>query len=85
MLATLVAVLAPMLTCIQLLPQLYKSYSTQEVDDLSLESLVCITLGNLLWLIHGYYVRDTPLIIAGLFATVVNITLLRLYFRYRRL
>lgn len=84
MLATLVAILAPIFTCIQLVPQLHKTYTTHQVDDLSFESILFITIGNLLWLIHGYYVRDTPLILAGLFATVVNVSLLYLYVRFRR-
>jgi uncharacterized protein with PQ loop repeat len=84
MLAALVSVLAPIFTCIQLIPQLYKTYITQKVDDLSFDSLLFISIGNLLWLLHGYYVKDDSLIIAGLFATAVNATLLRLYFLYRR-
>jgi uncharacterized protein with PQ loop repeat len=84
MLAALVSVLAPIFTCIQLIPQLYKTYITQKVDDLSFDSLLFITVGNLLWLAHGYYVKDSSLIIAGLFATVVNTALLHLYFVYRR-
>jgi MtN3 and saliva related transmembrane protein len=82
-LATLAAVFAPLFTCVQLIPQLYKTYATRSVKDLSLETLFIITIGNLLWLLHGYYIRDTSLVFAGLVATVVNLSLLRLYMLYR--
>jgi len=82
-LATLAAVFAPLLTCLQLIPQLYKTYSTRSVKDLSLETLFMITIGNLLWLLHGYYIRDMSLLFSGLVATVVNLSLLRLYVAYR--
>jgi MtN3 and saliva related transmembrane protein len=81
-LARLAAILAPLFTCIQLLPQLYKTYSTKSVKDLSLESLMIITVGNFLWLLHGYFIRDTPLLVAGLVASLVNGGLLWLYMLY---
>ena len=83
-LSSLVAVLAPLFTCIQLMPQLYKTYVTKSVQDLSLESLLGITIGNLLWLVHGYYIRDMSLVFAGIVATVINLSLLALYSVYRR-
>jgi MtN3 and saliva related transmembrane protein len=82
-LARLAAVLAPLFTCIQLVPQLYKTYSTKSVADLSLESLLIISLGNLLWLLHGYFIRDTPLLVAGVVASLVNAGLLWLYMLYK--
>jgi MtN3 and saliva related transmembrane protein len=82
-LSSLVAVLAPLFTCIQLMPQLYKTYVTKSVQDLSLESLLVITIGNLLWLVHGYYIRDISLVFAGIVATVINLSLLALYRIYR--
>jgi MtN3 and saliva related transmembrane protein len=81
--ARLAAILAPLFTCMQLVPQLYKTYSSKSVKDLSLESLLIITLGNLLWLLHGYFIRDTPLLVAGLVASLVNASLLWLYMLYR--
>jgi MtN3 and saliva related transmembrane protein len=83
-LSSLAAVLAPLFTCIQLMPQLYKTYVTKSVQDLSLESLLVITMGNLLWLVHGYYIRDMSLVFAGIVATIINLSLLALYRIYRR-
>ena len=82
-LPSIVAVLAPFFTCIQLLPQIYKTYITKRVTDLSFYSIILILITNLLWLLHGYYTFDYPLIITGIFTIIINTTLLALYFIYK--
>ena len=84
MLPFIVATLAPIVNCIQLFPQLYKTFTTKSVKDLSLYSLLLILTTNILWLLHGYFIMDISLIVAGVISMIVNITLLRLYFLYRR-
>jgi uncharacterized protein with PQ loop repeat len=78
-----VAVLAPIINCVQLFPQLYKTFITKSVKDLSLYSLL-ILFASLLWLLHGYFIMDYPLIIAGTINTSVNVCLIALYFIYRK-
>ena len=82
MLPLIVATLAPIINCIQLIPQLYKTYKTKRVHDLSLYSLLLILTVNLLWLLHGYFINDISLIVAGVISMIINITLLTLYFSY---
>lgn len=84
MLPLIVATLAPVINCIQLFPQLYKTYLTKSVKDLSLYSLLLILMANLFWLLHGYFIFDIPLITAGVISMAVNILLLALYMRYRK-
>ena len=84
MLPFYVATLAPIVNCIQLFPQLYKTYITKRVHDLSLYSLLLILTSNLLWLLHGYFIFDISLIVAGIVSMVINIALLSLYFLYRQ-
>ena len=83
MIPLIVATLAPIVNCIQLFPQLYKTYITKSVEDLSLYSLLLILITNLFWLLHGYFIRDNSLIVAGIISMTVNITLLALFFLYR--
>ena len=83
--ANTVAVLAPIVNCVQLFPQLYKSYHTKHVEDLSLYSLCLLLLTSILWLIHGYFIKDTSLMVAGIISVSVNVSLLLLFFRYRRI
>ena len=80
----IVATLAPIVNCIQLLPQLYKTYNTKHVKDLSLTSLCLILTTNILWLLHGYYIMDMSLIVAGVISLCVNGSLMGLYLRYSR-
>jgi MtN3 and saliva related transmembrane protein len=84
MFAYTVAVLAPIVNCIQLFPQLYKTYHTKHVEDLSLKSLCLILLTSVLWLLHGYFIRDISLIAAGIITVSVNTTLISLFLRYRK-
>ena len=84
MLHIIVATLAPIITCIQPFPQLYKTYITKSVNDLSVYSLLLILMTNLLWLLHGYFINDYSLIVTGLIITTINTMLLTLYFLYRK-
>ena len=79
----IIATLAPIINCVQLLPQVYKTYSTKEVGDLSLWSLLLILLTNTLWFLHGYYISDVSLIVSGSISILINTVLLALYFCYR--
>lgn len=82
MLPAIVAILAAVVNCIQLFPQLYKTYVTRSVDDLSMYSLLLILTTNILWLLHGFFISDYPLIVAGVISLVINIALFVLYLRY---
>jgi uncharacterized protein with PQ loop repeat len=79
-----VSILAPIVNCIQLFPQLYKTYQTKHVEDLSLYSLFLLLLTSTLWLFHGYFIQDTSLMVAGIISVTVNVTLLFLFFKYHR-
>jgi len=84
MIAHIVAVLAPLINCVQQMPQLYKAYETKSVDDLSLGTLLLILLTNLLWLTHGYFIMDYSLLISGVVSLCINSALLALYLIYRK-
>ena len=84
MLPLIVATLAPIISCVQLLPQVYKTYITKRVTDLSVYSLLLILTTNILWLIHGYFIVDYSLMIAATITACVNIILLILFFMYRK-
>ena len=84
MLPVIIATLAPIVTCIQLLPQLYKTYLTKSVKDLSLYTLLLILTTNILWMLHGYFIIDISLIVSGAISIIINIILLTLYFFYRK-
>jgi MtN3 and saliva related transmembrane protein len=80
--ANTVAILAPIVNCIQLFPQLYKTYHTKSVEDLSIYSLCLLLLTSVLWLLHGYFIQDTSIMFAGIISMSVNVTLIALFFKY---
>ena len=79
---TIISILAPLVNSVQLFPQLYKTFITKSVHDLSIYSLLLILITNTLWLLHGFIIKDRALIIAGIFSFFVNISLLTLVFFY---
>jgi uncharacterized protein with PQ loop repeat len=83
MLPFIVAILAPLISSIQLFPQLYKTYTTKSVKDLSFYFLILFLISNILWILHGYFIFDISLIVAGIVSIIINIILLKLYFLYR--
>jgi MtN3 and saliva related transmembrane protein len=82
-LAQCVSVLAPIVNCIQMFPQVYKTYRTKHVKDLSFYSIGLVLLTSILWLLHGYFIQDTSLIAAGVISVIVNVSLLYLFFKYK--
>ena len=84
MLPFMVATLAPVVNAIQIFPQLYKTYITKSVKDLSLYSVVFMLLTNLLWLLHGYFIIDISLIVAASFNVIINLALFTLCICYRK-
>ena len=84
MLPSLVAILAPIISCIQLFPQLYKTYKTKSVKDLSFYSLLLILLTNLLWILHGYFITDYSLLISSTISMIINTILFSLYIIYHK-
>ncbi len=85
MLPLIVAIIAPILNGIQLVPQLYKTYVTQSSKDLSLYSIILILATSFFWALHGYFIADQALFIASLIAFSVNLSLLTLVIHERKL
>lgn len=77
-----ISIVAPIVNCIQQLPQLIKTYKIKHVKDLSLFSIILIVITNILWLSHGFIINDKPLIYSGLISVIINVSLLSLYFLY---
>jgi len=84
MISTLVATLAPVLNSIHLYPQLYKTYSTKRVNDLSFYTLVLALVSNLVWIAHGYFIFDMSVLAASFSSLFANTILMWFYMMYRK-
>lgn len=79
-----VSILAPVLTFSQLIPQLYKTYKTKRVKDLSIHTILIIFLSNVLWFIHGIHIQDITLIFSGIVSSIISFLMLVLYFIHNK-
>lgn len=79
-----VSILAPILTFSQLIPQLYKTYQTKRVKDLSIHTIFIIFLSNVVWFIHGLYINDITLIFSGIVSSIIGFLMLVLYFIHNK-
>ena len=73
---------AATLTTTAFLPQLIKTLKTKKADDVSLTTLVMFIIGVLSWIIYGYKISSTPILIANLITLILNLLILisKVYF-----
>jgi len=82
MIPWIVSTFAPIIGAMMLIPQVYHTYKTKRVKDLSLTTLLLLFLSNLLWFLHGYFIKDTSLIVSGVVNTILVCMLLGLYWKH---
>jgi len=66
-----------------LIPQVYKTYRTKSVEDLSWGMLGIFFLNCVLWSTYGFLTDALPIILTNIVALAVNVTLITLKVRYR--
>tara|TARA_Y100001978_G_C23289231_1_gene243984 strand:- start:199 stop:465 length:267 start_codon:yes stop_codon:yes gene_type:complete len=67
---------AAALTTIAFLPQLIKTLKTKKADDVSLITLVMFLTGVLSWIIYGYKISSTPILMANIITFILNLLIL---------
>ena len=74
--------LAAILTTAAFLPQLIKTLKTKKADDVSLTTLIMFIIGVLFWIIYGYKISSSPILIANIITFILNISILfsKVYF-----
>lgn len=82
---TIIGSSAAILTMFSFIPQIIKALKTKSVKDVSLVTLVQLSLGVLLWIAYGFYLKDPIIITANSITLATLIILLCLYFNYRRI
>ena len=73
---------AAILTTSAFLPQLIKTLNTKKADDVSLITLVMFIIGVMSWIIYGFKISSTPILIANLVTLILNLSILisKIYF-----
>jgi len=67
---------AAILTTAAFLPQLIKTLKTKKAEDVSLITLIMFIIGVISWIIYGYSISSSPILIANLTTLVLNILIL---------
>lgn len=73
--ATLIGLVAGLLTSVASVPQVLKTYNSRHARDLSIWQPLLLSVGVALWLIYGMLIRDIPLILANITPLVCNLAL----------
>ena len=73
---------AAILTTVAFLPQLIKTLKTKKADDVSSSTLILFIIGVLSWIIYGYKISSTPILLANLITLILNLLILisKIYF-----
>jgi MtN3 and saliva related transmembrane protein len=69
------------LSSITFIPQVYKTWQTRSVRDLSLSMMLIVFLSTLIWLVYGVALNLLPVIICN--AIICGLSLLLIYFKFR--
>ena len=75
---------AAILTMFSFVPQISKVIKTKSAKDVSLFTLLQLSLGVSLWIIYGINLRNSIIIISNGVTLITLIILLFLYFNYGR-
>ena len=79
----LIGVIAAGLTSFAFIPQVLKMYTTRSAKDISLVTLIQLSLGVSLWIIYGMYLKDCIIILANTVTLLTLLSALFLYYKYR--
>ena len=73
---------AAILTTAAFFPQLIKTLKTKKADDVSLTTLIMFIIGVLSWIIYGFKISSTPILIANSITLILNMLILisKIYF-----
>lgn len=71
--------LGSFLSCVTFIPQVYHSWKSKSVGDLSFLMILIVVTSTIVWLVYGYFVNSGPVLMAN--AVVLSLSLMLLYFK----
>jgi MtN3 and saliva related transmembrane protein len=64
------------LTSITFIPQVYKSWKSKSVGDLSIWMVLIVITSTIVWLVYGFAIQSGPVILANTIVFVLTLVLL---------
>mgnify|MGYP001593183981 FL=1 len=79
----LIGVIAACFTSFAFIPQVLKMQTARSAKDVSLITLIQLSLGVSLWIIYGIYLKDYIIILANAVTLLTLLRALFLYYKYK--
>jgi len=79
----IIGLIAAVLTTSSFVPQVYKTWKTKSVVNISLTMYIAMFLGILLWLVYGIHIHSISMILANSITAVLTLTMLIFKLRYK--
>lgn len=67
---------AAFLTTVSFIPQAYQSWKTRDLSGISLPMYSLFTTGVAAWLVYGYFIHSTPVMLANLVTLILSLSIL---------
>jgi MtN3 and saliva related transmembrane protein len=83
MVLLIVGLIASITSTISLLPQLYQTYRTKSVGDLSMLMLVNFAVCSISWVIYGLLTDTTSVWVTNVIMTFCSIALVTMKYKYQ--
>jgi MtN3 and saliva related transmembrane protein len=71
-------------SCISLIPQIYRSYKTKSVNDLSILMLWNFCISSISWVVYGLYIEAMSVLLTNVFMSITAVFLLVLKYKYQQ-
>ena len=80
----IIGFIAAILTTSAFIPQVYKTRKTKSVENLSLSMYLVMLTGVILWLVYGFYIKSTAIIVANALTSALILMLLNYKIRFSK-
>jgi len=80
----LLAYVAGVLTLLNMLPQIIRTYKTKRAEDVSYLMVITYSLSMVLWVIYAYFINSWPIIITNGIAFIMSLIQLGLMNKYNK-
>lgn len=80
---TLIGYFAALITSCSSIPQIVRIMRLRKSREVSLVMPVMLTAGITLWIVHGFLIRDIPLILSSFVSLIFSITTIYTIVKYR--
>lgn len=79
----IIGLIAAILTTAAFVPQVYKTWKTKSVEDISLTMYSVLFIGLMLWLTYGISLNSLPIIVANSVTGILVLMVIFFKFRYK--